>query len=46
MSPVSFSNHEMQKHKQTEKTVIAMPAVTVFFVYPNERRNHMNVTTK
>ena len=46
MFPVSFSNLEMQKHKQTEKTVIASPAVTVFFVYLNERRNHMNVTTK
>ncbi len=32
MSPVSFSNLEMQKHKQTEKTVIASPAVMVFFL--------------
>lgn len=32
MSPVSFSSHEIQKHKhiQTEKTVIAGQAVTVF----------------
>ncbi len=32
MSPVSFSSHEIQKHNhiQTEKTVIAGQAVTVF----------------
>ena len=48
MSPVSFSSHEILKHKhiQTEKAVIARQAVTAFFVYLNERRKHMNVITK
>ena len=38
MSPVSFSSHEIQKHKhiQTEKTVIAGQAVTVFLSIPKK----------